>query len=68
MASEIKVIEEAAAEQTPASFGELGFASEAELEAYIQVGIDDIEAGRVVPHHVVVAQMDDLLARLASRR
>jgi predicted transcriptional regulator len=41
--------------------------SEAELLAFIQEGIDDIEAGRIIEHDDMMAELDAMIARLEAR-
>ena len=50
-------------EQPPMTFAELGFASEDDLEAYIQEGIDSFERDGGIPHHVVMAEMRAIIAK-----
>lgn len=40
---------------------------EAEFLAFIQEGIDDIEAGRFVEHQVVMAELDAMIAKHEAR-
>lgn len=40
---------------------------EAEFMAFIQEGIDDIEAGRFVEHDVVMAEVDAMIAKHEAR-
>lgn len=40
---------------------------EAEFLDFIQKGIDDIEAGRTVPHETVMTELDDMIARHEAR-
>lgn len=42
--------------------------AEAELQAFIQVGMDDVDAGRVVPHEEVELLFDEMIARHRARR
>lgn len=41
--------------------------SEADLLAFVQVGIDAIERGDVVPHEEVMAKIDEMIARHRER-
>jgi predicted transcriptional regulator len=41
---------------------------EADFLAFVQEGVDDIEAGRFVEHEVVVARLDEMIARHKARR
>ena len=41
--------------------------SEAELLAFIQEGIDDLEAGRFIEHEEMKAELDAMIARLEAR-
>jgi predicted transcriptional regulator len=41
--------------------------AEAELLAFIQEGVDDIEAGRVVSHEDVMAELDAMIASHEAR-
>jgi len=45
----------------------LGFASRAEFDAFIQEGLDDIAAGRVVSHEIVKADIAAMRAELGRR-
>lgn len=44
-------------------FADLGFATREEMEAFVQEGIDSIEQHGTIPHAVVMAELDALLAR-----
>ena len=44
-------------------FAELGFATEDELDAYIQEGIDSVEQHGTIPHAVVMAEMRAIIAK-----
>jgi predicted transcriptional regulator len=37
--------------------------TEANFMAFVQVGLDDIEAGRTVPHEEVVAMLDGMIEK-----
>jgi predicted transcriptional regulator len=41
---------------------------EADFLAFVQEGVDDIEAGRFVEHEVVVARLDEMIVRHKARR
>ena len=41
--------------------------TEADFIAFVQVGLDDIEAGRVVPHEEVVAMLDGMIEKHQAR-
>lgn len=41
--------------------------SEADFLAFVQEGIDDIEAGRFVEHEVVMAELDAMIAKHEAR-
>ena len=41
--------------------------SEADFLAFVQEGIDDIEAGRFIPHADVMAELDEMIARHKAR-
>jgi predicted transcriptional regulator len=41
--------------------------AEARFLAFVQEGIDDIEAGRVIPHDVVMAELDAMIAKHEAR-
>ena len=55
------------AEHEPVGFSALGFAGEEELDAYLQEGIDDIDAGRTVDHGVIKADIAAMRAELRGR-
>lgn len=40
---------------------------ELEFLAFVQVGIDDLAAGRVVPHAEVMAELDAMIAKHEAR-
>ena len=40
---------------------------EAEVLAFVQVGLDDIAAGHTVPHEQVMAELDEMIARHEAR-
>jgi len=40
---------------------------EAAFLAFVQEGIDDLDAGRTVPHDVVMAELDAMIARHEAR-
>lgn len=40
--------------------------AEADFDAFVQVGIDDIEAGRTVPHEEVMARLEARIAKLKA--
>lgn len=41
--------------------------SDADFEAFVQVGIDDLDAGRTVPHETVMAELDAMIAKHEAR-
>lgn len=41
--------------------------SDADYRAFIQVGIDAVERGDVVPHEEVMAELDEIIARHRAR-
>lgn len=41
--------------------------AEADYAAFIQVGLDDIAAGRTVPHEQVMAELDERIAKYRAR-
>ena len=41
--------------------------TEADFIAFVQVGLDDIEVGRVVPHEEVVAMLDGMIEKHRER-
>lgn len=41
--------------------------SEADFAAFVQVGLDDIAAGRTVPHEEVMAEIDARIAKYRAR-
>lgn len=40
---------------------------EAVFLAFVQEGIDDLDAGRTVPHDIVMAELDAMIARHEAR-
>lgn len=40
---------------------------EAEFLAFVQEGLDDIAAGRVIPHEEVMAELDEMIASHEAR-
>ena len=40
---------------------------EAEILAFVQKGLDDVAAGRTVPHTMVMAELDEMIARHEAR-
>lgn len=40
---------------------------EADFAAFVQVGLDDIAAGRTVPHEEVMAELDARIAKYRAR-
>ena len=42
--------------------------AEAELQAFVQIGIDAVERGDVVPHEKVELIFDEMIARHHARR
>lgn len=40
---------------------------EAAFLAFVQEGIDDLDAGRIVPHETVMAELDAMVARHEAR-
>ena len=40
---------------------------EADFLAFVQQGIDDVAAGRVIPHSEVMAELDEMIARHEAR-
>ena len=45
----------------------LGFESSAELDAFVQVGVDAVERGDIVPHEDVERLFDEMIARQRAR-
>lgn len=41
--------------------------SEADFEAFVQVGIDAADRGEMVPHEVVMAELDAMIAKHEAR-
>ncbi len=41
--------------------------SEAELAAFAQVGIDELDRGEFIPHDVVMAELDAMIAKHEAR-
>ena len=41
--------------------------SDADFDAFVQVGIDDLDAGRTVPHEVVMAELDTMIAKYEAQ-
>ena len=41
--------------------------SEADFLAFLQEGVDDIEAGRIVEHDQVMTELDEMIARHEAR-
>ncbi len=40
---------------------------EAAFLAFVQEGVDDLDAGRTVPHEVVMAELDEMIAKHETR-
>ena len=41
--------------------------SDADFEAFIQVGIDAADRGELIPHEVVMAELDEMIAKHSAR-